>query len=165
MNWQQKIERIANQHGGVSKVSNLQHSAVRVNPDYLFKPCDGVRSETGKLEIFKLAPKAGAGPYFVGRWDQKKECLDIDMRCASKTAIKAFKKGAGHHPNRSTDPNTRTFEFTIDTPPVGFVFEGSVSFANTFQVMAKFEATSKLTVNTQVHKDDTALKGEGRFSA
>ena len=165
MNRQQKIERIANQHGGVSKVTNLQHSAVRVNPDYIFEPCDGVRSETGKLEIFKLVPKAGAGPYFVGRWDQKKECLDIDMRRASKTAIKAFKKGAGHHPNRSSDPNTRTFEFTIDTPPVGFVFEGSVSFANTFQVMAKFEAASELTVDIQVHKGGTALKGEGRFSA
>jgi hypothetical protein len=165
MNRQQKIEGIANQHGGVSKVSNLQHSALRVNPDYFFEPCDGVRSETGKLEIFKLVSKARAGPYFVGRWDQKKECLDIDMRCASKNAIKAFKKGAGHHPNRSSDPNTRTFEFKIDTPRVGFVFEGSVSFANTFQVMAKFEATSKITVDIQVHKGGTALKGDGRFSA
>jgi hypothetical protein len=165
MDRQQKIERIANQHGGVSKVSNLQDSAVRMNPNYRFEPCDGVRSETGKLEIFKLVPKAGAGPYFVGRWDQKKESLDIDMRGASKTAIKAFKKGAGHHPNRSADPNTRTFEFTIDTPPVGFVFKGSVSFANTFQVTAKFVVTSKLTVGIQVHRGGSTLNGEGHFSA
>jgi hypothetical protein len=153
----------------LEQLGNVRVNTIRMNPDYDLEFCDGVRSDTGKLEIIKFAPKSGNGPCFIGRWDQKTERLDIDMYGASKTATKGFKKGkagySGHHPNRNADPNTRTFEFRIDTPSVGLVFEGSVSFANTFQVMAKFEATTKLSIGIQVHRGGTTLNGQGYFSA
>jgi hypothetical protein len=84
MDRKRKIEKISNMNGRVSKISNLQVDPRYIHPDYMSEQCDGMLTETGKLEILKLVPKSGAGPYFIARWDQVPEELDFDMHNAAQ---------------------------------------------------------------------------------
>ena len=110
MDRQQKIERIASK-GHVARISNLKVTHKRIHPDYACEPCDGKLGETGKLELLKVVPKSGEGPFFMARWDQKAEHLDIDMKNAANSAIRSFKKNRhgyrGHHTMRASNPNER----------------------------------------------------------
>jgi hypothetical protein len=125
MDRKQKVEKILNWDGRVSKISDLVMNARYLNPDYSSEPCDGILTDTGNLDILKLIPKSGTGPYFIARWDQRPEHLDIDMHNAPNSAIRKFKnnKGGygGHHTNRSTDPNKRIFDVKIQLPD-GVIF-------------------------------------------
>jgi hypothetical protein len=98
------------------------------------------------LEVLRIIPKSGIGPCFVARWDQKPECLDIDMSGETNCAAKNFKNNSngyyGHHTNRSTDLDTRIFDIKIGTP-AGVLFDGTVSFSNAYE-MIKID-TVKLT--------------------
>jgi hypothetical protein len=133
---QQKIGRIANQDG-VSKVDNLKVDPTHIDPDYEVEPCDGTLSETGNLKVLKLVPKSGNGPYFIARWDQRPQHLDIDMHGASKDEIRKFKGNrdgySGHHTSRTTDPDKRIFDVTIKISG-GVIFDGTVSFSNHYEV-------------------------------
>jgi hypothetical protein len=153
MDRNQKVEKISNWDGRVSKISNLVVKPRYVNPDYRSEPCDGILTDTGKLEILKLISKSGAGPYFIARWDQRPEHLDIDMHYASKGAIRKFKNKkdgyGGHHTNRTTDPNKRIFDVKIELPD-GVIFDGEVSFSNTYEVKVSMHAEAKVSVDTQV---------------
>jgi hypothetical protein len=121
--------------GRVSHVSNLKVDPTFIHPDYKSECCDGISSDTGHLLVLKVIPISGHGPYFEGRWDQKPEKLDIDMRGAPGGEMKTFKaeKGGyvGHHrAKRTGDPNERCYEIKIQTPqPLGKIFEGTVSFS------------------------------------
>jgi len=150
---QRKIEKIANQSGRVSKVGNLEVHTNSIHPDYALEHCDGILSETGKLELLKLVPKSGTGPSFTARWDQKPQRLDIDMHDASTTAAKKFKAEqdgySGHHTERTSDPHKRVFDVTI-TVPTGTVFDGSVSFSNTYEEIIRLQGTSRVTATANV---------------
>ncbi|MBN8988642.1 MAG: hypothetical protein J0H42_10375 [Rhizobiales bacterium] len=152
---QQKIDQI-NQRGRVAKVSDVEIHPTIVHPDYRSEPCDGVLSETGKLEVLKVAPKSGHGPYFIARWDQKPEHLDIDMFGTTKNAIKLFKaaKGgySGHHTRQSADLNERRFHIRIEIP-TGTIFDGIVKFFNAYVLPASalnMTIESNVTVQTRV---------------
>jgi hypothetical protein len=136
---QQKIDRIANQSGRVSEVSNLEVNPNSFNQDYKQEQCDGRLTETGNLEVLKLVPISGSGPSFTARWDQKPDHLDIDMHCASNSAISKFRnnKGGylGHHTRRTTDPDKRIFEVKIKTP-AGAIFDGGISFSLTRKIIS-----------------------------
>lgn len=169
MDRQQKIERVKNQHGGVSKISNLEVNTNYIHPDYAVEPCDGVRGETGKLEILRFVSDGNSYPYFIGRWDQATEHLDIDMHAASNTAKRKFKKEIegflGHHPNRNADPNKRTFEMRIETPSIGLIFDGDVSFANTFEERAELKAEAKVSFGMRVIRaKGVDMNGEGKLT-
>jgi len=137
MDRQQKIEQIRKQSGRVSRVSTLEVNPTHVHLEYRLEPCNGILTETGKLEVLKLVPKSGVGPSFIARWDQKPEHLDIDMHGASNSAISKFRnnKDGGHHTNRTTDPDKRIFEVKIETP-AGVIFDGTVSFSNTYEMIS-----------------------------
>jgi hypothetical protein len=137
MDRQQKIEQIRKQSGRVSRVSNLEVNSTHVHLEYRLEPCNGILTETGKLEVLKLLPKSGVGPSFIARWDQKPEHLDIDMHGASNRAISKFRNNKdgyfGHHTSRTTDPDKRIFEVKIETP-AGVIFDGAVSFSITYEM-------------------------------
>ena len=160
MDRQQKINKVNNQDGRVSKVSNLEVQPTAIHPDYRSEPCDGILSETGKLEVLKVVSKAGNGPYFIARWDHKPEHLDIDMHGASNSEIRKFKSNedgfAGHHSRRVTDPDKRLFEIKIETP-AGVIFDGTVSFSNTYEVIVAEKAEATVTVDAQVIRAGTKL--------
>jgi hypothetical protein len=106
-----------------------------IHPDYKLEPCDGILSETGKLEVLKVVPKSGDGPYFIARWDQRGEHVDIDMHGAPKSAIKKFKANeggySGHRTRRTAVQSGRCYKIEIKTPR-GMIFQGTVSFANAY---------------------------------
>lgn len=135
MNREEKIERLKTQ-SRVSSVQNLSIDPAFIHPDFQIMPGEGVLSETGRLEILKIVSKIGDGICFTARWDHKPEHLDIDMHGTSSSAISKFKNSRdgylGHHTSRSTDPDKRIFEIKIQTPQ-GLIFEGSVSFSNTYE--------------------------------
>jgi hypothetical protein len=85
------------------------------------------------------------------------EHLDIDMHEASKTAIRKFKGNkdgySGHHTNRATNPDKRIFDVTIKTP-AGVVFDGTVSFSNTYEEIVLMQSTSKVTAIANVIRAD-----------
>lgn len=153
MDRNQKIEKIANLHGRVSRISNLIVDAKHLDSNYIREECDGVLSETGELEILKLVPKSGTGPYFRARWDQVPERVDFDMENASNSAIRNFNKHArgygGHHTDRTTDPNTRVFDVKIELPN-RVIFEGQVSFSVTYEVKETMRAEAKLIIDDQL---------------
>jgi hypothetical protein len=74
-----------------------------------------------------------------------------------KTAIRKFrnKKGGygGHHTNRTTDPEKRIFDVKIQLP-VGVIFDGEVSFSNTYQVNISVQAEGQFSADAQVVKAD-----------
>jgi hypothetical protein len=153
MDRQQKINKVNTRDGRVSKVSNLEVQPTFIHPNYRSEPCDGILSETGKLEVLKVVPKSGDGPYFIARWDEGSEHLDIDMHGASNSAIRKFKRNkdgfAGHHTSRTTEPDKRLFEVKIEAP-AGVIFDGTVSFSNTYQVIVALKTESTMTIDAQV---------------
>jgi hypothetical protein len=155
MNRNQKAEKISNWDGRVSKITNLVVKPRYINSDYMSEPCDGILTDTGKLEILKLIAKSGTGPYFIARWDQRPEHLDIDMHNASKGAIRKFKNNkdgyGGHHTNRATDPHTRIFDVKIELPE-GVIFHGEVAFSNTYEIKVSIHAEAKMSIDAQVIK-------------
>ena len=54
-------------------------------------------TSTGLLTVFKLMPLSVNLPYFVARWDEKNQTIDIDIKGkgVSKTEKDLFKKGKG----------------------------------------------------------------------
>jgi hypothetical protein len=161
---QDKIDQI-NERGRVAKVSDVEIHPTVVHPDYTSEPCEGVLSETGKLEVLRIVPKAGNGPYFVARWDQKPEHLDIDMFGATKSANKLFKAGksgySGHHTRRTADLNERRFHIRIEMP-TGTIFDGIVKFFNAYVLPAsalKITVGSNVTIQTSVTR--AAPKSDG----
>lgn len=139
MDRQEKIERVASE-GHVSRISNPQVAHRFIHPDYACEPCEGKLGETGKLEVLKVVPNSGNGPYFVARWDQKPEHLDIDMKNAPNSAIRSFKQNRrgyrGHHTKRAAKPNQRVFDVKIETPD-GVIFDGTVSFSNHYELLVE----------------------------
>jgi hypothetical protein len=148
-----KIKKIRTEHGGVSRVYNLERTQKFIHQDYKSEYCDGIRGETGKLEVLKLISNSTDDPHFTARWDQGAEHLDIDMHNASRSAIGKFKNNRGgyrgHHTVRSPNLNKRIFEIEIKTPR-GLTFEGEVSFNNTFEVKATLTAKGHVSVSMQV---------------
>jgi hypothetical protein len=118
MDRNQKVEKIANWDGRVSKISNLVVKPRYVNSDYTCEPCDGTLTDTGKHN-------------------------------ASKGAIRKFKNNkdgyGGHHTNRTTDPDTRIFDVKIELPE-GVIFDGEVSFSNTYEVKVPMHGEGKMSV-------------------
>jgi hypothetical protein len=153
MNRQQKIEQIKSQDR-VSRISNLAVTVKHLDPEYEARPCSGVETEMGFLEILKIAPNAGQQPRFTARWDQKPEHLDLDMHGASNTAIRNFKNNRngyrGHHTDRSENPEQRIFEVAIEIPPNRIIFEGEVSFSNMYKVHVAAKAEANVSVNAVV---------------
>jgi hypothetical protein len=159
---QQKINQTNTRSGRVSKVSNLEVNPTLIHPDYKSEPCDGILSDTGKLEILKVVPKSGEGPYFIARWDQGPEHLDIDMRGASNSATRKFKKDkdgySGHHTSRTVDPDKRLFDIKIRTP-LGTIFDGTVSFSNTYEVTVGIKAYASMTCDAEVIRAGSKTEG------
>jgi hypothetical protein len=114
------------------------------------------------VEVLKVASKSGDGPYFIARWDQRPEHLDIDMHGAPKSAIKKFKANeggySGHHTSRPTDPDKRLFGIEIQTPR-GSIFDGTVSFSLTYEVAAVMQVKSALTCDAQVIRAGSKAEG------
>jgi hypothetical protein len=159
---QTKINQI-NKRGRVSHISNLEVSPTVIHPDYKSEPCDGILSETGKLEILKLVPKSGDGPYFIARWDQRTERVDIDMHGASRSAIRKFKNEregySGHHTRRTADPDKRVFDIQVQMPPLGTIFDGTVSFSNHYKMSVEVGSYSMVTVEPRLIRGGSKTEG------
>jgi hypothetical protein len=153
MDRQQKIEQTKKQDR-VSKISNVIIAPKHLDPEYESELCSGVETDTGYLEILKIVPKSGQGSYFTARWDQKPEKLDLDMHGASNSAKRKFKNDlnaySGHHTERSSTPDKRIFEVTIKMSPERIIFDGEVSFSNTYEVHVNMHAEAKMTVDAVV---------------
>jgi hypothetical protein len=136
MERQQKIDQVK-KTDRVSKVSNLVITPKYIDPEYRHQPSACVETETGYLEILTIVPKNGSDPYFIGRWDQKPEKLDLDIhRAPSKSAVGHFRNSRngykGHHTDRSPNREQRIFEVLIEVPG-RVIFDGEVSFSNTYE--------------------------------
>jgi hypothetical protein len=159
---QTKIDQINSRSGRVSKVSNLEVNPTLIHPDYRCELCDGILSVTGKLEVLKVVPKSGDGPYFIARWDQGTEQLDIDLRRASNSVTRKFRKNkdgySGHHTSLITDADKRLFDINLHTP-LGTIFDGTVSFSNTFEVGVVINANTSMTCDAQVIRTGSKTDG------
>ena len=134
MDRQQKINKIKNE-GRVNKVADLQVNQTRIHPDYTWLRGNCILSDTGQLEVLKVVRKSGDGPYFIARWDQRPQSLDIDMFGATESENRDFKAGkggySGHHPSQTANQNGRCFDVFIQTP-LATIFEGTVCLSNEF---------------------------------
>ena len=152
MDRKQKIQKLSNQDK-VSKISDLHLEIKYIDPRYKLEPCDGIIGETGKLEVLKLVADLIKEPYFVARWDQRAEHLDIDMKNATKVAVRKFKNGidgyAGHHTDRTINPKRRVFEINIGIPERA-IFHGEVSFSNTYDAHICMHAHATMTTDATV---------------
>lgn len=114
----------------VDKVANQKVEVTHLHPDYAFGILGSGLTETGLLEIFKLEPKNPALPYFVGRWDQSVETLDIDIFNAGSRISDYFRSErggyTGHHPLRTSD-SERKYSVKISLPDM-LIFDGFISF-------------------------------------
>ena len=162
MDRQQKIDQIK-MTDRVSRVSNLVVTPKYIDPEYRHEPSACVETVTGYLEILKIMPESGDGPYFTGRWDQKPEELDLDIHNApSKKAISDFnneKAGyKGHHTERSPNPEQRIFDVFIQIPPERVIFEGEVSFSNTYEAHTHAQAHAVATCDAVVIRNGVVVK-------
>jgi hypothetical protein len=153
VNRQQKIDKIKKQDR-VSEVSNIQPVTNHIDQEYKIGSCSVVQTDTGYLPIFKIQPKSKNGPHFVGRWDQKRATVDLDMKGALEREISDFKYKrigyGGHHTDRSEDPDRRTFEIKIKIPTDQVIYDGKVSFFLTYQSHVPIGANSAVTCDAVV---------------
>jgi hypothetical protein len=158
---QEKINQI-NKRGRVSHISNLEVNPTVIHPDYKSEPCDGILSETGKLEILKIVPNSGDGPSFVARWDQGPQQFDIDMHGASPSAVRKFKSNkdgySGHHTSRTADPDKRIFDIKIQTP-AGMIFDGTVTFSNHYKMPVEVGSYGTVTVEPRLIRGGSKTEG------
>lgn len=115
----------------VDKAFNIKISPTYNHLDYhlLASETQKIR-ETGLITLFTLKRKIPSGPSFVGRWDENKSVLDVDILGVDKETETKFKLGkdgySGHHPERiSISP--RLFRIDIKIPGQD-IFQGEVSF-------------------------------------
>jgi hypothetical protein len=135
----QKIAQVANRSCKVSKVVNLEVVQTYIDPCYKLEPCDGILTDTGRLQVLKLTSNSDIDPFFIARWDQTPEHLDIDIYGASNSAIEKFKNNkdgyGGHHTSRPADPHKRIFEIRIKMLE-RIIFEGTVTFTLTLEMIS-----------------------------
>jgi hypothetical protein len=103
-----------------------------IHPDYKIETesC-GKLSETGLVLVFQIKSIVDdKEPYFIARWDQNFETLDIDIKNVDnkvKALFNAEKDGyVGHHPARILH-ETRTYDVNIQLPEKS-IFRGNVTF-------------------------------------
>lgn len=161
MDRQSKIKKIANRSRKVSQVSNVEALETVLHEGYVIGKCPGVLTDTGSLEVIRIAPKSGVGECFRARWDQARDALDIDMLGASRNATRKFNAHrdgySGHHTNRSTIPGKRIFEVTIKAQDV-VIFDGTVSFSITVDQIIQAQVRISDAVSAEV------IKGGGSSS-
>jgi hypothetical protein len=103
-----------------------------IHPDYEIETESyGKLSETGLVLVFQIKSIVDdKEPYFIARWDQNFETLDIDIKNVDnrvKALFNAEKDGyAGHHPVRILQ-ETRTYDVNIQLPEKS-IFRGNVTF-------------------------------------
>lgn len=103
-----------------------------IHPDYKIETEPfGQLNETGLVTVFQIKAIAdGNEPYFVARWDQNFETLDIDIKNVDSATRAFFNSGRngykGHHPERILQ-ETRTYDVNIQLPEKS-IFRGNVTF-------------------------------------
>jgi len=116
----------------VDKAFNIDIEEQYRNPEYeLFVEKESTIAQNGLLQVFTLKSKDQSLPRFVGRWDQNKEVIDIDMYDRGRTKPSLdFKKGtpgySGHHPKRISK-DIRTFQVSVEIPNV-VIYTGLITF-------------------------------------
>jgi hypothetical protein len=145
VNRAQQIADRAQPDGQVTNISHLQITARYLDSDYEILEHDLVRGETGLLRVFALRPRTAGKARFEARWDdgspgnRNRTDLDFDIEGMTEEIRRDFRNRrprlgyAGHHSNRSSDPNQRIYEVEIEDP-AGTVFEGEVTFNVTHSV-------------------------------
>jgi hypothetical protein len=111
-----------------NKAAGINITAERTHPKYQLKfHSSSLASDTGHLELFRLAPLEGELPTFSARWDLKPNTIDIDL-IGDAEASKAFKAAAdgykGHH-TVVVSVSPRIYQVDIQTP-AGIVFVGKI---------------------------------------
>jgi hypothetical protein len=103
-----------------------------IHPDYEIKTESlGKLGETGLVLVFQIISILDdKEPYFIARWDQNFETLDIDIKNVDnniQALFNAEKDGyVGHHPVRILK-ETRTYDVDIQLPGKS-IFRGNVTF-------------------------------------
>jgi hypothetical protein len=114
-----------------NKATSISITPERTHPKYQLEfQSNSLATDTGHLELFRLAPLEGGLPTFSARWDLKPNTIDIDLIGDAK-ASKAFKAGAdrykGHH-TVVVSVSPRIYQVDIQSP-AGIVFEGKIEVA------------------------------------
>jgi hypothetical protein len=128
----EKRRRIQKQDGKAFETYNVEIKTTFLDPRYRppLESCN-VIADTGPLNVFELMPISENLPSFKGRWDEKKEALDVDIEGVSKAEWRRFKDGrqgySGHHSKRVSSAKGWAYEVSISTPG-GMVFEATVCF-------------------------------------
>ena len=142
-----------NLSGKALKVNNLVVEKGYISDEYRIEKDLAPTTETGHLEVLRLIRRDGKGPDFSARWDHLNDkVLKFDMCNASQSQKKKFRNGlsgyAGHHNEKSADPNKRVFEIKICARTED-IFIGTASLSLTFEMImgeeAKAEATQDAT--------------------
>jgi len=114
----------------VNSSFNVKVEKEFLHAEYSMKTDKSEMTETGHLVVFELKTDNKALPYFVGRWDQKEELLDIDILGIDKKAVSNFraeKNGySGHHPELILE-SPRLFQIEINIPECK-IMKGNMTF-------------------------------------
>jgi hypothetical protein len=115
----------------VNKAFNIKPSVEFIDGTYeLIFSVQNEMTPTGLLVIFSIVSKNTQAPYFIGRWDQLQEVVDVDIENTDSKSVRAFRSSKngfrGHRPQRISK-DTRTFLVDIAIPS-GSIFRGALTF-------------------------------------
>ncbi|MBL8029774.1 MAG: hypothetical protein JNN11_00825 [Candidatus Doudnabacteria bacterium] len=142
------LEKLRSKKAVADGIYNLEVKCEYIHPQYLFEYKNNNEIfRNGLLSIFYLKPKVNNLYSFIGRWDNNKQVLDIDILEANgRDLFKSEKDGyKGHHPKR-LDKDKRTYEIEICYPVVGLIYKGLISFNVNFgkQLNESFNIQDKI---------------------
>ena len=129
------MERVKKADGSAIEARVSTIDSRHLDHEYRLERADGIRAETGLLEVLRLVRKDDERQFFRARWDQRKDELDIDLIHADGTISQEFKSGrggwSGHH-TTEVSGDFRIFKIEIKSPG-GLVFDGMASVMLTRQ--------------------------------
>jgi len=125
----------------------------KVNPEYKIYS-DEPTTSTGLVQVIKLLSQNRDLPYFIFRWDEKAENLDVDIYNVSNEGKEKFKKGvngfSGHHFHITEENSKRRVWKGKITIPGREIFEGEIIFALKWQATFQTKASIKPILQIKV---------------
>jgi len=120
--------------------------------------------DNGLLELFRLTPKLPDFPFFIVRWDQRDDSVDVDLRGEAAEIRKFAMQESGYrgHKTQRVSASPRTHALDIEIPGTGPVFRGVIALNLEFaqKLKAGSRVSSEFQVNAVLVRNGTPTQDE-----